>query len=252
MIDFPALYGLDAAATSTPGKKQNASKDPRALGALVNAGKRAAKHVDAAAVKSLGTDPSGRLRDESDKKVRTGLRNLGATCYLNSLLQCLFHNVAFRRGMYEWAAPAATANGASSGRAAIAGDVCRAIQELFAHLECSQAQSYDPAALTSALSLNVAVQQDAQEFNKLLLTMLEEVDPAVARLVNAQFRGAFCYRTTCETCHTPSASSDTQYPFYEVELNLHVNLPSEIQGEGKGEPNPNGSAVRVAGLHPPP
>ena len=41
--------------------------------------------------------------------------------------------------------------------------------ELFAHLEFSDARSYDPAALTSALSLDVAVQQDAQEFNKLLL-----------------------------------------------------------------------------------
>ena len=31
-----------------------------------------------------------------------GIANLGATCYLNSLLQCLFQNVPFRDGLYQY------------------------------------------------------------------------------------------------------------------------------------------------------
>ena len=41
--------------------------------------------------------------------------------------------------------------------------VCRQLQALFAHLQHSELACYDPAALTSALSLNTSVQQDAQE-----------------------------------------------------------------------------------------
>ena len=45
----------------------------------------------------------------------------------------------------------------------VAEEVCRQLQALFAHLQHSDLACYDPAALTSALSLNTSVQQDAQE-----------------------------------------------------------------------------------------
>lgn len=44
-----------------------------------------------------------------------GLRNLGATCYLNSQLQALFANRGFRRGVYAWRPSAGLGSNLGSG-----------------------------------------------------------------------------------------------------------------------------------------
>ena len=104
-----AAYGLLAPTKSKRAKVRN----PRDLTATLAAAKKRRKASDAAAAKALGADPSARKRGEDQ---RTGLRNLGATCYMNSLLQTLHNCRTFRRGIYAWRAPAA---GAASGLAVL-------------------------------------------------------------------------------------------------------------------------------------
>ena len=52
--------------------------------------------------------PKDELLEEGDSKLRLsappGLHNLGATCYLNSQLQCLAQNLGFVRGLFSWIA----------------------------------------------------------------------------------------------------------------------------------------------------
>jgi ubiquitin C-terminal hydrolase len=49
--------------------------------------------------KGLDEHPRKLSRDHSSEPI--GLKNLGATCYMNALLQTFFHNNAFVRGVFD-------------------------------------------------------------------------------------------------------------------------------------------------------
>jgi ubiquitin carboxyl-terminal hydrolase 48 len=94
-----------------------------------------------------------------------GLSNLGNTCYANSALQVLYVNKVFRDAIYH--IEPAVLGADTSG-------MLKELQKLFLDMQFGEHSTVDPTAFANVLRLQASVQQDAQEFQKLLMQCLEE------------------------------------------------------------------------------
>ena len=151
-----------------------------------------------------------------------GLKNHGATCYLNSMIQCLFFNMPFRKGIMQLSSPAdgvpAHVRDSDGFKPIVA------LQKIFSHLQMSKERAYDPREFIEGLKLSCTVQQDAQEFLKMYLTYIESellkhsgVPPPLRNLVKDNFSGKYAYCTTCKKC---KQKSEIEVPFYDLDLKV--------------------------------
>lgn len=74
------------------------------------------------------------------------------------------------------------------------------LQLIFARLQFGNKYYVDPSQFVNSLQLDVSQQQDAQEFSKLFLTLLEDdlgsqKNPIVKNIVQTQYCGEYNYVT---------------------------------------------------------
>ena len=76
----------------------------------------------------------------------------------------------------------------------------------------------DPSPFLESLGIEPNEQQDAQEFNKLFISLLDSSLLAQGiNIIDQQFGGTYCYRTKCRHCNSVSDRPST---FYELDLNI--------------------------------
>ena len=89
----------------------------------------------------------------------------------------------------------------------------------------------DPTEFICKLGLNPSVQQDAQEFSKLFVSLLEtslehQTNHNIRGMIQKLFRGEYAYVTTCLTCKRESVRPSY---FYELDLALAGNKNLTIE-----------------------
>ncbi|KAM8796251.1 ubiquitin carboxyl-terminal hydrolase 48 [Eudromia elegans] len=157
------------------------------------------------------------------KNAFVGLTNLGATCYVNTFLQMWFLNLELRQALYLCPSSEDTAGGGiPKDRDYEPQTICEHLQYLFALLQNSKRRYIDPSGFVKALGLDTGQQQDAQEFSKLFMSLLEDTlskqkNPDVRNIVQKQFCGEYAYVTVCNQC---GRESKLVSKFYELELNI--------------------------------
>ena len=139
-----------------------------------------------------------------------GIQNLGATCYLNTQLQCLAQNPVFLNGIFSWRPVNSSHN---------MNGVMTKLQKLLAELLVGEDGKYTSLDFSNALGLEHNEQQDPNEFARLLFDRMEESfqqcssdvgtgGDDLGRLLQRIFHGTTSYETTCMECNKISVRNE--------------------------------------------
>ncbi|KAL6077181.1 Ubiquitin carboxyl-terminal hydrolase 28 [Balamuthia mandrillaris] len=130
--------------------------------------------VDSYSLATVSNNPNHRKREDG---VPVGLRNVGNTCYFNSLLQTYFFIPELRRAVLRF--PPLSELSEEAAKSSTAAFMVE-LQRLFAYMLLTNQKWVDPTPLLKKLMdkngepINIGNQEDVSEFNELFLTRITE------------------------------------------------------------------------------
>jgi ubiquitin carboxyl-terminal hydrolase 47 len=158
-------------------------------------------------------------RAEEEAKFKyVGLANQGATCYMNSLLQALYHTQEFRKELFKWRYNDKQHQKAED-------SIPLQLQRIFAQMQLRVAPYVDAKGLIRSFqwdTIESFEQHDVQEFCRVLFTAIEESvigstegDPD---FISKLYEGCLGAYIQCLTCKTISTREEN---FRDLQLILH-------------------------------
>ncbi|XP_049853945.1 probable ubiquitin carboxyl-terminal hydrolase FAF-X isoform X1 [Schistocerca gregaria] len=197
-----------------------------------------------------------------------GLKNAGATCYMNSVLQQLYMVQSIRVGILASEGAAIDLNEDFSGEERLEGEgtleptendcndekcgieesrkeynigILKQVQAIFGHLAYSKLQYYVPRGLWKHFKLqgepvNLREQQDAVEF---FMSLVESIDEALKALNQEQIMGkilggSYSDQKICKGC-PHRYSKEEPFSVISVDIRNHSNLLDSLEQYVKGE-----------------
>ncbi|CAI0392620.1 unnamed protein product [Linum tenue] len=150
--------------------------------------------------------------DSKEKKGYAGLMNQGATCYMNSLLQVLYHIPRFKRAVYSIR---------TIGNDKPSGSFTSALQNLFFRLQAKTTRvSTKELTKSFGWKINDSFRQhDVQEFNRVLCEKLEDAMKGTTAegTIKMLFEGEFMSYIRCLSVDYNSTRKEF---FYDLQLDV--------------------------------